>query len=84
MDVQQRTKLVRQRAAAKSSLTRIQTYICEGERKMNDIQARYENLPSIVNKFESSQTGWNSQMTSTTVRKENCLKSNITKLKQGL
>ena len=55
MDVQQRTKLFRQRAAAKSSLTRIQTYICEGERKTNDLQARYENLPSIVNKFESAQ-----------------------------
>ena len=55
MDVQQRTKLVRQRAAAMSSLTRIQTYIYAGERKMNDLQARYENLPSIFNKFESAQ-----------------------------
>ena len=47
MDVQQRTKLVRQRAAAMSSLTRIQTYIYAGERKMNDLQTGYENLPSI-------------------------------------
>ena len=47
MDVQQHTKLVRQRAAAMSSLTRIQTYIYAGERKMNDLQTGYENLPSI-------------------------------------
>ena len=41
MDSTIRNKLIKQRAAAKSSLTRIQTYITANERKINDIQASH-------------------------------------------
>jgi hypothetical protein len=55
MDDQQRKRLVWQRAVAKSSLTRMQTYINAGERKIHDLQVRYEELPNILCEFKAAQ-----------------------------
>jgi len=56
MEPNRRQQLIRQRAVAKSSLTRMQTFIETGERKINDIQFRFYELPNIFNKFETAQT----------------------------
>ena len=56
MEPNRRQQLIRQRALAKSSLTRMQTFIETGERKLNDIQVRFVELPNILNKFETAQT----------------------------
>ena len=56
MDSTRRAQLVRQRAVAKSSITRMQTFINTGERKLNDIQVRYDDIPKIYNKFENAQS----------------------------
>jgi hypothetical protein len=56
MDDQQRTRLVRQGAVAKSSLTRMQTYINAGERKIHDLQFRYGELPNIFREFKAAQS----------------------------
>ena len=55
MDVDRRKKLVRQRAAAKSSLTRLQNFTETGEHKLHDLQVRYEELSNILSKFETAQ-----------------------------
>ena len=55
MDATQRARIIRQRAAAKASLTRMQSFIDTGERKLNDIQVRFDELPNIYNKFETAQ-----------------------------
>jgi len=44
MDTTIRTQLIRQRAFAKSALTRMQTFIKTGDRKVNEIQVRFDDL----------------------------------------
>jgi hypothetical protein len=56
MDSSQRTQRIRQRAVAKASLTRMQTFIETGDRKLHEIQVRFDELPNIFNKFESAQS----------------------------
>ena len=56
MDERRRKQLIRQRAAAKASLTRIQKYIESGERKFNQLQIRYDELPVIVSEFKAAQS----------------------------
>jgi hypothetical protein len=51
-----RQQLIKQRGVAKASLTRMQTFIETGDRKLNDIQVRFEELPNIFNKFEGAQS----------------------------
>jgi len=55
MDATHRTRLVKQRALAKASLTRMQSFIDTCKRKLNDIQFRFDELPNIYNKFETAQ-----------------------------
>jgi len=55
MDATHRPRLTRQSAVAKSSLTRTQSFIDLGERKLNDIQVRFDELLKIYNKFETAQ-----------------------------
>ena len=55
MKVIQCTQLIRQGAVATASLTRMQTFIETGDRKLNDIQVRFDELPNIFNKFETAQ-----------------------------
>jgi len=56
MDPTRRQQLIRQCAVAKASLTRMQTFIETGDRKLNDIQVRFDKLPNIFNKFEGAQS----------------------------
>ena len=56
MDAKRRTQLIRQRAVAKSAITRMQTFIETGDRKLNDIQFRFDELPNICNTFETAQS----------------------------
>jgi len=56
MDTTRRTQLIKQRAVAKSALTRMQTFIETGDRKLNDIQVKFDELPNIYNKFETAQS----------------------------
>jgi len=55
MNATQRARFIRQRAVAKASLTRMQSSIDTGESKLNDLQARFDELPNIYNKFETAQ-----------------------------
>jgi len=55
MDSTRRQELIRQRAVAKASLTRMQTFIETGDRKVNNIRVRFDELPNILNKFEGLQ-----------------------------
>jgi hypothetical protein len=54
MDSTKRTQLIR-RAVAKASLTRMQTFIETGDRKVHDIQVRFEELPKISDIFDRAQ-----------------------------
>jgi len=56
MDTTRRTQFIRQCAVAKSAITRMQTFIETGDRKLNDIQVRFDELPNIYNKFETAQS----------------------------
>jgi hypothetical protein len=56
MVVEQRKRLVRQRAVAKSQLTRLQKFVESDKQKVTDLQLRYEELPNIFCKFDAAQT----------------------------
>ena len=51
-----RNQLTRQRAIDKSYLTRMQTFIETVDRKLNDIQVRFDELPNIFNNSETAQS----------------------------
>ena len=51
MDPLRRTQLIRQCAVAKGALTRMQAFIETGDRKLNEIQVRFEELSNIYYKF---------------------------------
>jgi hypothetical protein len=55
MDASRWQQLIRQRAVAKALLTCMQTFIETGDSKLNDIQVRFDELPRILNKFETVQ-----------------------------
>jgi hypothetical protein len=55
MDADIRSQLFRQRAVAKGMLTRMQNFTETGDHKLNEIKVRYEELPRILNKFETAQ-----------------------------
>ena len=49
-------KLIKRRAAAKTSLTRLQNYISAGEYTLIDLQLRFDDLPTLFSEFKSAQT----------------------------
>jgi len=55
IDPTQRTQLIRQRAVAKSALTRMQTFIESGDRKVNEIQVRFDGLQGIFDRYDTAQ-----------------------------
>jgi len=55
MDPARRLQLIKRRAVAKDSLTRLQSFIEEGEQKLHEIQVRFNKLPDIFIKYESAQ-----------------------------
>ena len=48
-------QLIRQRAVANPSLTRLQTFIDSGDDKVNKVQVRFDDLPGICNIYDSAQ-----------------------------
>jgi len=55
MDPTRRIQLIKRRAVAKSSLTRLQNFLEAGDLKFNEIKVRLDKLPRILNKYESAQ-----------------------------
>ena len=55
MEHMRRQKLIKRRAVANTSLTRMQNFIEAGDAKVNEIKVRLDKLTSILNKFESAQ-----------------------------
>ena len=51
IDGTRRTQIITQRPVCKASLTRMQTFIQTGDRKLHEIQVRFDELPNIINKF---------------------------------
>jgi len=55
MDATRRTQLIRQRAVAKSALTRMQTFIETRDREVNEIQVRFDDLQGIFDRYDTAQ-----------------------------
>ena len=55
MDAARRQQLIRQRAVAKASLSRMQTFIESGDRKVNEIQVSFDDLQGIFNRYDTAQ-----------------------------
>jgi len=55
MDPIRRVQLIKRRAVAKASLTRLQNLLEAGDLKDNEIKVRLDKLPSMFNKYESAQ-----------------------------
>ena len=55
MDSTRRTQLIRRRAVANASLTIIQYFFESGYLKVNEIKARFDELPGIFNKYDTAQ-----------------------------
>ena len=55
METERRAQLIKRRAVAKASLTRMQNFIETGDLKVNEIQVRSDELPSIFNKYDTAQ-----------------------------
>ena len=55
MDPTWRIQLIKRRAVAKASLTRLQNFLEAGDLKVNEIKVRLGKLTSILNKYESAQ-----------------------------
>jgi len=55
MNTTRRAQLIRQRAVAKSSITRMQTFIESGDRKLNYIQGRFYDLQGIFDRNDTAQ-----------------------------
>jgi len=51
-----RAQLIKLRAVAKSSIKRMQTFVETGDRKLIDVQVRFDELPTIYSKFETAQS----------------------------
>ena len=56
MDSTHRTQLIKQRAAARGMLSRIQNFIEVGDHKTNEIQKRFNKLPDIFNRYDTAQS----------------------------
>jgi len=55
MDSTRSKQFIRQRAVAKSALTRMQTFIETGDRKVNEIQVRFDDLQGIFDRYDTAQ-----------------------------
>jgi len=55
MDPTHRALLIRQRSVAKGSLTRMQTLIESGDRRVNEIEVRFDDLQGIFNRYDTTQ-----------------------------
>jgi hypothetical protein len=64
MEATRRQQLTRQRPVVKASLTRMQTFIETGDRKVTEIQVRFDDLPGIFNRVQSFSSNGQSLHTS--------------------
>jgi len=55
MDPTRNIQLIKRRAVARASLTRLQNFLEAGDLKFNEIKVRLDKLPSILNKYKSAQ-----------------------------
>jgi len=55
MDAARRQQLIKRRAVAKASLTRMQNFLESDDLKVNEIKVRFDELPGIFNKYDSAQ-----------------------------
>ena len=55
MDPNRRQQQIRQRAVAKSAVTRMQTFVETGDRKVNEIQVRFDDLQGIFYRYDTAQ-----------------------------
>jgi DNA repair exonuclease SbcCD ATPase subunit len=55
MDAARRQQLIKRRAVAKASLTRMQNFLESGDLKVNKITVRFDELPGIFNKYDTAQ-----------------------------
>ena len=55
MDPIRRQQLIRQRAVAKSALTRMQTFIESGDHKVHEIQLRFDDLQGTFDRYDTAQ-----------------------------
>jgi hypothetical protein len=56
MEAVRRMQLVWQRTVAKGMLTWIQNFIDAGDLKLYEIQVRFNELPSIFNRYDTAQS----------------------------
>jgi len=49
-----RTQLIRRRAVAKASLTRMQNFLESGDLKVNEIKVMFDELPGIFNEYDTA------------------------------
>jgi hypothetical protein len=56
MDAAKCKQLIQRRGVVKASLSRMQTFIESGDRKTHKIHVRFDDLPSIFNKYETVQS----------------------------
>jgi len=55
MDPTRRTKLIRQRAVAKSALIIMQSFIETGDLKVNEFQVMFDDLQGIFDRYDTTQ-----------------------------
>jgi len=55
MNPTRRIQLIKRRAVAKASHTRLENFLEAGDFKINEIKVRLDKLPNILNKYESAQ-----------------------------
>ena len=55
MEATKRKQVKRQRATAKTALTRMQKFIDSGDCKLNETQVRYDDLQGIFDRFDTAQ-----------------------------
>jgi len=55
MDTTRRAQLIRQSAVAKSSITRMQTFIESGDRKINENQVNFNDVQGIFYGYDTAQ-----------------------------
>ena len=56
MESMRRQQVIRQRAAAKSALTKMQTFLESGYCEVNEIQVRFDDLQDIFDRHDTAQS----------------------------
>jgi hypothetical protein len=84
MDAARRQQLIKRRAVAKASLTRMLKFLESGDLKVNEIKVRFMNYQVFLINMILHRMSWNCMTTQTTLLIENYLRNNILRLRQNL